>query len=365
MKKSSKTANVFNLADFEALAKKRLPHALFQHAAGGGGDEITLRDNVAAFQRLQIIPRVLRDVTERDTGTTVLGQPVSFPVLITPMACLRRFHPQGELAVARAASKAGTICIVSTGACYDFKEIAQAADGSAWLQLYAYRDKSVTQALVEGAAAAGYRAICITVDVAVDGNRERDLRNHYYYPREMLYQNLKGLGVKGVSRKMNDAELLAFADRELRVALTWDYLEWLKTITKLPLLLKGILAPQDAARAVSAGMNGIVVSNHGGRQLDGTPASIDALPEIAKVVDGRIEIFLDSGIRRGTDVLRALALGARAVFLGRPYAWALAVDGEQGVSRALEILETEFSTAMALAGCARVSEITAELIRSR
>jgi 4-hydroxymandelate oxidase len=279
------------------------------------------------------------------------------------MACLRRFHPQGELAVARAASKAQTISIVSTGACYDFKEIAKAAKGSAWLQLYAYRDKGVTQALVEGAAAAGYKAICITVDVPVDGNRERDLRNRYYYPREMLYRNLKGLGVKGVSRKMNDAELLAFADRELRVALTWEYLEWLKTITKLPLLLKGILAPQDAMRAVESGVNGIVVSNHGGRQLDGAPASIEALPEVAKAVGGRIEIFLDSGIRRGADVLRALALGAKAVLLGRPVVWALTVDGERGVSRALEILKREFSIAMALCGCARVSEITAELIR--
>lgn len=364
MKKSAEAA-IVNLADFEEWAKKQLPRALFEHAAGGAGDEITLRDNVVAFERLQIIPRVLRDVTERKTGTTILGQPISFPVLIAPIACLRRFHPQGELAVVRAASKAGTISIISTGACYDFKEIAKAARGAAWLQLYAYRDKTVTQGLVQGAEAAGYKAICITVDVPVDGNRERDLRNRYYYPREMLYRNLKGLGVRGVSRKMNDAELLAFADRELRVALTWKYLEWLKTITQLPLLLKGILSPQDAARAVSSGVNGIVVSNHGGRQLDGSPASIDALPDVAKAVDGRIEILLDSGVRRGTDVLRAVALGAKAVLLGRPCAWALSVDGERGVSRALEILYKEFSTAMALAGCASVSEITADLIRSR
>ena len=361
MKRSTKV--VVNLADFEELAKKRLPRALFEHAAGGAEDEITLRDNVVAFQRLQIIPRVLRDVTERKTDTTVIGHAISFPVLIAPIACLRRFHPQGELALVRAASNAGTISIISTGACYDFKEIATAARGFAWLQLYAYRDKAVTQALVQGAEAAGYKAICITVDVPVDGNRERDRRNSYYYPREMLYGNLKGLGVKGVSRRMNDAELLAFADRELRVALTWHYLEWLKTITKLPILLKGILSPQDAACAVSSGVNGIVVSNHGGRQLDGTPASIDALPEIAKAVGGQIEILLDSGVRRGTDVLRAVALGAKAVLLGRPCAWALAVDGEHGVSQALEILQKEFSTAMALAGCARVSEITADLIR--
>ncbi|MFZ0634046.1 MAG: alpha-hydroxy acid oxidase [Candidatus Acidiferrales bacterium] len=364
MKRSTKAA-VLNLADFEALAKKRLPKALFEHTAGGAEDEITLRDNVAAFQRLKIIPRVLRNITDRKTDTTVLGQPVSFPVLIAPMACLRRFHPQGELAVARAASKAGTISIISTGACYGFKKIAEAARGSAWLQLYAYRDKAVTQGLVEGAEAAGYKAICITVDVPVDGNRERDVRNRYYYPREMLYQNLKELGVKGVSREMNEAELLAFAGRKLRVALTWEYLEWLKTITKLPLVLKGILSPQDAARAVSSGINGIIVSNHGGRQLDGSPASIDALSEIAKAVDGHIEIFLDSGIRRGTDVLRAVALGARAVLLGRPCAWALTVDGERGVSRVLEILQKEFSTAMALAGCAGVAEITADLVHAR
>lgn len=364
MKKSTK-AGVLNLADFEALAKKRLPKTLFEHAAGGAEDEVTLRDNVAAFQRLKIIPRVLRDITERKTDTTILGQLISFPVLLTPIACLRRFHPEGELAAARAARSADTISIVSTGACYDFKEIAKAAQGSVWLQLYAYRDKGVTQRLVQGAEAAGYKAICVTVDVPVDGKRERDLRNRYYYPREMLYRNLKGLGVKGVSRSMGDAELLAFAGRELRVALTWDYLEWLKGITKLPILLKGIMSSDDALRAISSGVQGIVVSNHGGRQLDGVPASVDVLPSVAQAVEGRVEILLDSGIRRGADVLRAIALGARAVLLGRPYAWALAVDGQRGVGRALEILREEFSTSMALAGCTRVSEISADLIQRR
>jgi 4-hydroxymandelate oxidase len=361
MKKDPKPAAI-NLADFEKLAKKRLPKSVWEHVAGGSGDEITLRENIAAFARLTIVPRVLRDVTERKLGCTVLGQPIAFPVLLAPVACLRRFHPQGELAAAKAAADAGTISVVSTGACYEFKEIAKSGRGAVWLQLYAYRDKAVTKGLVQGAEAAGYKAICVTVDVPVDGNRERDIRNNYFYPREMLYRNLKGLGVKGLSRNMDDRALLAFADRELRVALTWEYLEWLKSITKLPILLKGILSPSDAVQAVSAGINAIIVSNHGGRQLDGAPASIDALPGIAAAVQGRADLLLDSGVRRGTDVFRAIALGAKAVLVGRPYAYALAADGERGVARALNIIRHEFSTTMALAGCAQVSQIDSSFL---
>jgi 4-hydroxymandelate oxidase len=364
MKKKAKVSAA-NLAEFEALAKKRLPKDVFEHLSGGSDDEVTLEGNVAAFRRISIIPRVLRDVTNRKTDTTILGQPITFPVLLAPIACLRRFHPQGELAAVRAAGSAGTICIVSTGACYGFEEIAKTATGPIWLQLYAYRDLGVTQSLVQRAEAAGYKAICLTVDVPLSGRRERDLRNQYFYPREMLYRNLKGLGVKGLSPDMDDEQLFAFAGRELTVALTWNYLEWLKSATKLPILLKGVLATEDARQAVACGMSGIVVSNHGGRQLDGAPASIDVLRDIATAVDGRLEVLLDSGVRRGTDVLRALALGAKAVLVGRPYAWALAANGEKGVLRALEMLREEFSTAMALAGCSQVVEIDASLIPCR
>jgi 4-hydroxymandelate oxidase len=364
MKKKAKVSAV-NLAEFEALARKRLAKDVFEALSGGSDDEVTLEENVAAFRRMSMIPRVLRDVTDRKTNTTVLGQAIAFPVLLAPIACLRRFDSEGELAVVRAAASAGTVCIVSTGACYGFEEIAKSAEGPIWLQLYAYRDKGITQSLVQRAETAGYKAICLTVDVPLSGRRERDYRNQYFYPREMLYRNLKGLGIKGLTPRLDDAQLHEISRRELTVALTWDYLDWLKSVTKLPVLLKGILATDDARRAVNSGMAGIVVSNHGGRQLDGAPASIDVLRDIVAAVDGRLEVLLDSGVRRGTDVLRALALGAKAVLIGRPYAWALAAEGEKGVSRALEMLREEFDNAMALAGCSRVSEIDASLILNR
>ena len=354
-----------NLSEFEALARKALRGPVFDHLSGGTDDEVALQENIEAFRRIQIIPRVLRDVTNRNLSATVLGQSISFPVILAPVTCLRRFHAQGELAAARAASAAGTIFTVSTGACYGLDEIAKASPGPFWLQLYAYRDKGITKGLVQRAEAVGHSAICLTADVPVGGRRERDLRNQYFYPKAMLYKNLTGLGLKGLSPQMSDEELLAFSARELTVALTWEYLEWLKSITKLPILLKGILSTEDALRAVSSGMQGIVVSNHGGRQLDRAPAAIDVLQEIAAAVDGRMEILLDSGVRRGTDVLVALALGAKAVLLGRPYAWALAANGEKGVSQALAMLREEFDIAMALAGCASVAEISASLVRRR
>ncbi len=364
MKKKAQRYPV-NLSEFEELARRALPKPVFDHLSGGTDDEVALRENIEAFRRIQIIPRVLRDVTKRNLGTTVLGHSITFPVILAPAACLRRFHPDGELAVARAAANAGTIYTVSTGACYGFEEIAKASRGPFWLQLYAYRDKGITKGLIQRAEAAGHTAICLTADVPVGGRRERDLRNNYFYPKAMLYESLKGLGLKGLSPGMSDEQLLAFSARELTVALTWDYLEWLKSITKLPILLKGILSTDDALRAVSSGMQGIVVSNHGGRQLDRAPAAIEVLHEIATAVDGRIEVLVDSGVRRGTDVLIALALGARAVLIGRPYAWALAAGGEKGVSRALSMLREEFNTAMALTGCSTVAEIDASLIRRR
>jgi len=352
-----------NLSEFEALARRALPGPVFDHLSGGTDDEVALRENIEAFRRTQIVPCVLKDVTKRNLSATVLGHTISFPVILAPVTCLRRFHPKGELAAARAAAGAGTIFTVSTGACYGLDEIAKASSGPFWLQLYAYRDKGVTKGLVQRAEAAGHTAICLTADVPVGGRRERDLRNQYFYPKSMLYRNLKGLGLKGLSPRMSDVELLAFSAHELTVALTWEYLEWLKSITKLPILLKGILSTEDAVRAVSSGMQGIVVSNHGGRQLDRAPAAIDVLQEIAAAVDGRVEILLDSGVRRGTDVLVALALGAKAVLIGRPYAWALAAGGEKGVSQALTMLREEFDVAMALVGCASVAEINASFIR--
>lgn len=353
-----------NLEEIEQHARRILPGDVFDHIAGGANDEITLARNISSFRRIQLIPRVLRDVAERDLSTTVLGEKIKLPVILAPIACLRRFHREGELAAVRAAGQAGTICILSTGTCYRLEEVAKAASGPLWFQLYVYRDRGITRQLVERAAAAGFKAICLTVDVPVSGRRERDLRNNYTYPGELLYQSMIDAGFSSGDLDPERDNLHAFSARALTVSLTWDYLEWLRSLCDLPFLIKGILSPEDAARAASIGIQGIVVSNHGGRQLDGTPATIDVLQPIADAVQGRVELLLDSGVRRGTDILKTLALGAKAILVGRPYVWGLATGGLSGVSRVLDILRDELDTAMALAGCSKATDIDQDIIWS-
>jgi len=354
-----------NLSEFEPLAQAILPKPAFDHLSGGADDEGTLRENLAAFQRIQLVPRVMRDVTRCDPSTTVLGQPLTMPVVLGPVACHRLFHPEGEFAVARAAAQAGLVLAVSTGSSYSLEEVAASSPGPRWFQLYAYEDRGVTRGLVERAEAAGYQAICLTVDSPVSGRRERDLRNGFIRPKPFLYKTLVDVGFTDLSPDLDEEQLLAFAGKSLAVALTWDYLDWLRSLTRLPFLLKGILNQQDALMAASRGIEGVVVSNHGGRQLDGTPASIDVLQGIAEAVDGRSEVLVDSGVRRGTDVLKALALGARAVLIGRPYIWGLAVNGQAGVTQVLELLREEFRIAMGLTGCVNVSDVSKELIFRR
>ena len=271
------------------------------------------------------MPRVLRGVAERDRTTTVLGERVALPVLLAPVGCHRLFHPEGELAVARAAAEAGTIFVVSTAASISLEEIAAEARAPLWFQLYAFRDRDLVRRVVERAAAAGYRALCATVDSPIDGRRERDLRNGFIRPPEFIVKMFRDLGFAQVPEGSDAQALLAYAGAALDPAITWEYLEWLQAISPLPLVVKGILSPEDARRAVDLGARAIVVSNHGGRQLDGAPASVDTLPAIAAAVGGHAEILLDGGVRRGTDVLKAIALGARAVLVGRPYIWGLAI----------------------------------------
>lgn len=353
-----------NLSEIEEQARQTLPGDVFDHIAGGAGDEITLKENIAAFGRIRLMPRVLRDVASRSLEVTIFGEKIELPVILAPVACLRRFHTEGELAAVRAASLGGTICILSTGSCYRLEDVAQAASGPLWFQLYAYRDRGLTRQLVERAAAAGYRAICLTVDVPVGGRRERDLRNGYIYPQDLLHQSLASAGFSRQDLEGEIERLPAFSARELSVSLTWDYVEWLRSVSDLPFLLKGILSTEDAARAASVGIQGVIVSTHGGRQLDGAPAAIDVLPSVVDAVQGRMEVLLDSGVRRGTDILKALALGAKAVLVGRPYVYGLAVAGQSGVSRVLEILREELENAMALAGCAATADIDRSLIWS-
>jgi 4-hydroxymandelate oxidase len=354
------------LAQLQAQAAQKLRPEVWDFIDGGSGDELTLRANRSAFDRIELRPRVLVDVTQCDLSTQVLGTPVQMPILVAPLAFQRLVHPEGELASARAARACGTLSVAATLATVTLEETAVASGGAAWFQLYVFRDRAVTEALVARAAAAGYRALVVTVDAPRLGARDRDRRNGFTLPADLLPANLprKVAGELGQATPGRSA-LGQHADNQFERALTWKDLEWLRLHSKLPLILKGVLSPEDARLAAEHGADGVVVSNHGGRQLDGAQASIDALPEVVEAVGGRIEVFLDGGIRRGTDVLKAVAAGARAVLVGRPVLWGLAVEGEAGVRQVLELLRQELELAMVLAGCSSLSKLDATfLVRS-
>ncbi len=315
---------------------------------GGCDDEITIQANLADFARIRLRPRMLVDVTQCDTSTSVLGLSVPLPILVAPtsMHCLA--NPEGECATAQGAGATGTLMIASTDATRSLEEIAQAASGPLWFQLYIYHTLEVAARLVRRAEAAGYQAIVLTVDLPVQGNRERIKRHAVPLPTPpMVAANFVGV----------------VQDGQGRVSVTWETIDWLRSITWLPILLKGILTAEDALLALEHGVSGIIVSNHGGRQLDGVVTSIEALPEIVEAVAGCCEVYIDSGIRRGTDILKALALGAHAVLIGRPILWGLAVDGARGVQQVLEILHTELERAMKLAGCPTLASINRTLVK--
>jgi len=349
-----------SVAEYEERAREILPQAAFDYYAGGAGDEWTLAENRAAFSRFVLRPRVLVDVSTCDTSTTVLGQHVASPILVAPTALQRMAHAEGEVAMARAAAAAGTVMILSTLASSTVEDVAEA--GSArWYQLYVQRDHDLTAELVKRAHAAGYSAIVLTVDLPVVGTRDRDTRNGFTIPEGLGYVNL-GAERPGDTEGSDFAAYVSFLGDQ---SLTWDDLAWIRSLSPLPLVLKGILTAEDARLAAENGVDAVAVSNHGGRQLDGSIPSVEALPEVVEAVGDRLEVLLDGGVRRGSDVLKALALGARAVLVGRPPIWGLAVDGERGAARVLELLRTELETAMALAGCRTVAEITPALVRRR
>jgi len=350
-----------NVADFQELAKAALPPATYDYITTGSTDEVTLRDNVAAFQRLRLLPPLLTGVADVDTATTVLKQPIALPILLAPVAGQSLYHPQGALASARAAAKAKTILGVSSSVGHSVEEVAAASSGPKWFQLYMPKDRAVARRLVERAERSGFKAIVLTVDLGE--RKDADKRNRFTLPEPVLRKHLSDIGFN-VSERMTYEQLLAFNDQAWDLTLSWNAFDWLRSITKLPLLVKGVLRPDDAKKAVALGLDGIVVSNHGGRRLDGVPASIDQLPQIVAAVNGKVEVLLDSGVRRGTDVLKALALGAKAVLIGRPYAWALAADGEAGVSKILELLREELVSAMLASGCPNVASIEQSLVMS-
>jgi 4-hydroxymandelate oxidase len=350
-------------ADFRALAEAKLPRAAFDYIDSGSTEQVTLRENTAAFQRLKLLPPLLTGVARTDLATTVLGVPVKLPILLAPAAAQRMYHPEGALASARAAAAMSTIFGVSSSVMNSVEECAAASDGPKWFQMYVPKDRTVARKLVERAEHAGYKALVITVDLGEW--KDADRRNRFKVPADMLRKNLRDLGYADITDAMTHAELIAYAASAVDLAFSWDIFPWLRSITKLPLVIKGVLRPEDARRAVELGLDGIVVSNHGGRRLDGMPASIEMLPAVAEAVAGRCEIFLDSGVRRGTDVLKALALGARAVLIGRPYVWALAADGEAGVAKVLTILRDELENVLLSAGCSNVREVPRALVMDR
>jgi 4-hydroxymandelate oxidase len=342
-----------NVDDYERLAKQVLDPGAWGYYAGGAGDEVTLRENLAAFARWVLRPRVLVDVAGASTAVTLLGQELSMPLLIAPVAFQRVAHPDGELATARAARDAGTIMCVSTMTTTSLAEVA-AQDCPRWFQLYVFRDEGLNRSLVEQAREHGYTALVVTVDAPVFGSRERDVRSGFALAPEVTVVSLGRSG-------LTPAETAAL----ISPSVTWRDVERFAIEAGLPIILKGIQTAEDAALAVEHGVSAIVVSNHGGRQLDGVRAAIDVLPECVEAVAGRIPVLVDGGVRRGTDVVKALALGARAALAARPFVWGLATRGEAGVRHVLELFREEIRVALALLGCTSAEEVDRRYVERR
>lgn len=355
--------DILNLHSLEALARERLDPMLYDYIAGGAGDEWTLTENVAAWSRVQLLPRMLRGVANRSLETTVLGVPVSFPVFVPPMGFHGLCHLDAEAATARATAAEGTIFCASTVSNISLEAIAAASSGPRWFQLYVYRDRGITRDLVERAVAAGYSALCLTVDTPMAGHRERDKRNSLRMPAHLQLGNFPASHTDQHHHGTGKGSSLAqYIHAQWDPSLTWKDVEWLRSISQMPVVVKGVLAPADAVLAVEHGAAAVMVSNHGGRQLDSVPAPITMLPMVVDAIADRAEVYLDGGVRRGTDVLKALAIGARAVLVGRPVLWGLTLDGSDGVRAVLQHLKNEIDTAMALSGCATIADITPDLI---
>lgn len=354
--------DLVNLSEFERAAREKMSRMAFDYYASGADDELTLADNRDAFERLKLAYRVLVDVSERDLSTTVLGREVSMPVLVAPTAFHKLAHEEGEAATARAAGAAGTVFTLSTLSNTAVEDVCAAATGPVWFQLYVYKDRGATEGLVRRALEAGCSALVLTVDAPLLGNRERDVHNRFHLPTELKVENMLPKGYGEVAEEAAASGLSTYVNSMMDQSLTWKDLEWLRSVTEVPILVKGIVRPDDALRAVEHGADGVIVSNHGGRQLDTAPATVEVLPAVVDAVHSRGEVLLDGGVRRGTDVVKALALGAKAVMVGRPVLWGLAVDGEAGAKRVLGLLRHELDLAMALCGCPTVKAVGRALL---
>lgn len=376
--------HVVNIEDLRRLAQRRLPKAVFDYLDGGAADELTLRENCRAFQEVVLRPRQAIAHEKCDLRTRVLGHEISFPAMLAPVGYSRLMHPGGEVAAARAAGEIGTGFILSTISGHKLEDVRAASSGPVWYQLYVVGGREAAEAAIERARAAGFSALVITIDTPVAGMRERDLRNGVKelmggsllakipfipqllaHPRWLAAFVLDG-GVpklenivtpgKGAMRMTDVAAALASA------VVTWNDLRWLRKVWPAPIVVKGVLTADDALRAIDEGANGVVVSNHGGRQLDGVAASLRALPEIVAAVNGQAEVLMDGGIRRGSDIVKAICMGARSVLVGRAYAYGLGAAGHAGVGRALEILRADVERTLRLLGCASVAELNSSLV---
>ncbi len=350
-----------NLREYAALAKTNLSEMAWGYYAGGADDEVTLRENEMAWGRARLHYRILADVAKRSTQTRILGKELSFPVLAAPTAFHRLADDQGEVATARATTAAGTAMILSSLSTVDVEEVTAAATGPILFQLYMYRDRGISRDLLRRVEDAGCQAIVLTVDAPIWGNRESDVRDKFSLPGHMEIRNLLPEGTLSFSSH-GGSGLAEFCHEHLDPGLRWEDVEWLRAATKLPIVVKGVCRPDDAIRAVQCGVSAVLVSNHGGRQLDTAPATFDVLPAVCEAVDEKAEVWVDGGIRRGTDVIKAMASGANAALVGRPILWGLAAQGEAGVANIWSILHDEFDRAMALCGCADVDQITADLL---
>ena len=376
---------IVTIEDLRTAARRRLPRPLFDYIDGGAEDEVTMHANSAAFGRYRFRPRALVDVSRRDQSTTVLGIPVQSPLVLAPTGFTGMFWPRGEAVAARAAGRKGVIFTASTMSICPMEEIAEAATGPIWYQLYVWRDREIVRMLIERAKAAGYRALVVTVDTPVLGQRERDVRSGLVLPPRITVRNvldtlrrpswLRGflthprptfgnfVGMPGVE---HDAiSLAAFTTKQFSAAIGWADVDWYRSLWPGPIALKGIMSAEDARLAVDRGVEAIIVSNHGGRQLDHAPAPIDVLPEIVDAVEGRAEVILDGGVRRGSDVVKAVALGARACMIGKAFNYGVAALGERGVELAIEILSKEIDRTLALIGRPSLGQLGRDAVALR
>ena len=383
----AKPGRIHNVEDYRGLAHKRLPRAVIDFIEGGAEDEITISRNRESFESIHIIPRILTDVSVRDISTTILGTPVSSPIVLCPVGLATLAHPLGEVAAGIAAANKGIISTYSSSSSWNLEDIAAASSGVKWFQLYIWKDRKLTAEIIERARKSGYQALVLTVDVPISARRERDLRNGFTIPPRprvnqigdlvqhfgWFYAQLKS-EITGHKMSMGNftpenvgmrtrLKMLEVVNELFDPSITWSDVAWLKSIWNGPIVIKGIMTPEDAKLAIKAGADAIWISNHGGRQLDGVSGTIEVLPEIAKAVKGKVEIYLDGGVRRGSDIVKAIALGANACMIGRPYMYGLAANGAAGVESIIGILEIEMDATMALMGRPTIASLDSSAVR--